>query len=148
MEERFNTFTVLIANINRCIHKIKSEEMAEYDLRSSHMSCLYYLYKSGGLTAKALCDICQEDKANLSRTIKFLETGGYLTCTSKTVKRYQSPLALTEQGREIGALIAARVDHILDRVSEGISEEHRAIMYNALARINANLHTLCDTYAN
>ncbi len=147
MEERFNTFTVLIANINRCIHKIKSEEMAEYDLRSSHVSCLYYLYKSEGLTAKALCDICREDKANLSRAIKFLETGGYLTCASRTAKRYQSPLALTERGREVGALIAERVDRILDRVSEGISEEHRTIMYNALARISENLQTLCDAYA-
>lgn len=146
MEERFNTFTVLIANINRCIHKIKTEEMAEYDLRSSHVSCLYYLYKSDGLTAKALCDICREDKANLSRAIKYLETGGYLTCASKTAKRYQSPLALTEKGREIGALIAGRIDSILDRVSEGISEEHRAIMYNALARINLNLQTMCDAY--
>ena len=148
MEERFNTFTVLISNINRCIHKIKTEEMAEHDLRSSHVSCLYYLYKSDRLTAKALCDICQEDKANLSRAIKFLETEGYITCTSKTAKRYQSPLTLTERGREVGALIAARVDNILDRVSEGISEEHRVIMYNALARINANLQTLCDNYAN
>lgn len=146
MEERFNTFTVLIANINRCIHKIKTEEMAEHDLRSSHVSCLYYLYKSDGLTAKALCDICREDKANLSRAIKYLETSGYLTCDSKTAKRYQSPLALTEKGREIGAFIAERVDSILDRVSEGISEEHRAIMYNALARINLNLQTMCDTY--
>lgn len=146
MEERFNTFTVLIANINRCIHRIKTEEMAEHDLRSSHVSCLYYLYKSDGLTAKALCDICREDKANLSRAIKYLETGGYLTCVSKTAKRYQSPLALTEKGREIGALIAERVDSILDRVSEGISEEHRAIMYNALARINLNLQSMCDAY--
>lgn len=148
MEERFNTFTVLIANINRCIHRIKTEEMAEHDLKSSHVSCLYYLYKSEGLTAKALCDICREDKANLSRAIKFLESGGYLTCDSKSPKRYQSPLALTQKGREIGAVIAERIDRILDRVSEGISEEHRAIMYDALARINLNLQTLCDAYSN
>ena len=148
MEERFNTFTVLIANINRCIHKIKTEEMAEHHLRSSHVSCLYYLYKSDGLTAKALCDICREDKANLSRAIKYLEIGGYLTCTSRTPKRYQSPLALTEKGREIGALIAERVDSILARVSEGISEEHRTIMYNSLAIINRNLQSLCDAYPN
>lgn len=41
MEGRFETFTVLISSINRCIKKIKAEEMAECDLKSIHVSCLY-----------------------------------------------------------------------------------------------------------
>ena len=78
MDERFKTFTVLMANINRSIRKIKTEEMAEFRLKSPHVSCLYYLYKENALTAKELCDICEEDKANISRTIDYLETNGYL----------------------------------------------------------------------
>ena len=31
MKDRFQTFTVLIAKMNRCIRKIKTEEMAEFD---------------------------------------------------------------------------------------------------------------------
>ena len=68
MQERFQTFTVLITKLNRCIRKIKTEEMAEFDLKSPHVSCLYYLYKADSLTAKELCDICEEDKANISRS--------------------------------------------------------------------------------
>ena len=70
MEERFETFTVLINQISRSIHQLKSAEMAEFELRSSHVSCLYYLYQMKTLTAKELCDICAEDKANISRTVK------------------------------------------------------------------------------
>lgn len=44
MKERFETFTVLINRISRNIRKIKNQEMAEYHLRSAHVSCLYYLY--------------------------------------------------------------------------------------------------------
>ena len=44
MEERFKTFTVLISKISRNIKKIKNQEMAEYGLRSVHVTCLYYLY--------------------------------------------------------------------------------------------------------
>lgn len=33
MEERFETFTVLIARINRGIKRIKAEEMAEFGLK-------------------------------------------------------------------------------------------------------------------
>ena len=51
MENRFETFTVLVNRISRNIRKIKNQEMAEYDLRSAHISCLYYLYANPGLTA-------------------------------------------------------------------------------------------------
>ena len=97
MKDRFETFTVLINDISRSIHKLKMAEMAEFSLRSSHVSCLYYLYKQTSLTAKALCDICSEDKANISRSVKYLEEKGYLVCESKRAKRYQSPLMLTER---------------------------------------------------
>ena len=56
MYERFETFTVLIAKISRNIRKIKIQEMAEYDLRSVHVSCLYYLYISDNITATELVE--------------------------------------------------------------------------------------------
>ena len=144
MEERFETFTVLINGISRSIHKLKALEMAEFDLKSSHVSCLYYLFRQDSLTAKELCDICAEDKANISRALKYLEERGYLVCHSKTAKRYQSPLTLTEKGREVGAFIAERIDRILASVSEGISDEHRRIMYESLEKIRENLNTICE----
>ena len=59
MEERFETFTVLIAKISRSIRRIKAEEMAEYDLKATHVNCLYYLYTVGELTAAELCERCE-----------------------------------------------------------------------------------------
>ena len=144
MEERFETFTVLINSISRSIHKLKTMEMAEFDLKSSHVSCLYYLFKQESLTAKELCDLCSEDKANISRAVRHLEEKGYVACHSKTQKRYQSPLTLTEKGREIGAYIAEKIDCILAGVSEGIDEEHRRVMYESLARISENLRKICE----
>ena len=146
MQERFQTFTVLIARLNRCIRKIKTEEMAGFNLKSPHVSCLYYLYKSDSLTSKELCDICEEDKANISRSIEYLEKNGYLVCKSKTEKRYKSPLILTEKGRETGEYIVRKIDAILDSVSEGIPEEHRMIMYRSLSVICDNLQKICDAY--
>lgn len=144
--ERFQTFTVLIASLSRCIRKIKTEEMAEFDLKSPHVSCLYYLYKADSLTAKELCDICDEDKANISRSIKYLEANGYLTCNSKTAKRYQSPLVLTEKGREVGRCITEKIDTVLDDASEGLSERDRLHMYRSLSCIADNLHRICAQY--
>ena len=73
MKERFETFTVLINRISRNIRKIKNYEMAEYNLKSSHISCLYYLYMENGLTATDLCERCEEDKATISRALDYLE---------------------------------------------------------------------------
>lgn len=147
MEERFKTFTLLIANVNRCIRKIKTEEMLEYDLKSPHVSCLYYLYKSEEpLTAKELCDICEEDKANVSRSIKYLEQNDYVVCYAKCQKRYQTPMELTPKGREIGKRIAEKIDRVLDCASDGLTDEERCNMYHCLTVVQDNLLKICHAY--
>ena len=146
MEERFETFTVLVTKLSRAIRKIKTEEMAEFDLKSPHVSCLYYLYKEGELTAKELCDISSEDKAALSRSIDHLEQSGYITCEDEAGKRYKSPLTLTEKGREIGAAVAEKIDRVLRLAGEGVPEEHRLIMYKSLMRICRNLEKISEEY--
>ena len=73
MQQRYETFTVLINRISRNVRKIKNQEMAEYDLRSVHISCLYHLYLSDGLTATELCERCEEDKATILRQRKFVK---------------------------------------------------------------------------
>ena len=67
MQERFETFTVLINRISRDIRRIKNQEMAVYHLRSAHVSCLYYIYSLDGVTSAELCEHCEEDKPPVSR---------------------------------------------------------------------------------
>ena len=71
MQERFETFTVLINRISRDIRKIKNQEMADYHLRSVHVSCLYYVYSLGNVTSAELCEHCEEDKATISRAVDY-----------------------------------------------------------------------------
>ncbi|MBQ7849394.1 MAG: MarR family transcriptional regulator, partial [Clostridia bacterium] len=86
MDNRFETFTVLLNRISRSIRRIKLQEMSEYGLRSSHTSCLYYLYAESGLTAAELCERCEEDKATISRALEYLENNGYLNGESRNAK--------------------------------------------------------------
>ena len=123
MTERFEKFTVLINRISRNIRKIKNQEMAEYNLRCSHISCLYYLYTSGGLTATDLCERCEEDKAAVSRALEYLENNGYLICESKSAKRYKSLLRLTDKGLDIGKRIADKIAYVLEEISVEMTEE-------------------------
>jgi len=123
MEKRFETFTTLIAKISRNIRKIKTEEVSEFNLKGPHVSCLYYLFKHKSLTSKELCEICEEDKAAISRSIEYLEGNGYIQCESKTEKRYKCPLTLTKKGSQIGEKIAKKVDNIVNIASEGLTEQ-------------------------
>ncbi len=147
--DRYETFTILISKIVRNVRKIKALEMEEFDLKSPHVSCLYYLYKSkDGLTAKEICDICEEDKAAVSRSLDYLEKQGYIICESKTEKRYNSLVTMTEKGKEVGKIVEKKVDVAVQKASEGISEENRVIFYDYLTAISENLQKIVDNKEN
>ena len=139
MKERFETFTVLINRISRNIRKIKNQEMAEYGLKSVHVSCLYYLYTAESMTATDLCERCEEDKATISRALVFLEENGYILCESKSAKRYKSPLALTEQGRAVAQKIADKIAFVLNDICVGLSDDERSEFYRCLAIVSESL---------
>lgn len=148
MKERFKTFTVLINRISRSIRKIKNQEVAEFNLRSTHVSCLYYLYTGEALTATELCELCAEDKATISRTLDFLENEGYLTCQTQHTKRYKSPLQLTEKGKRISKQIADKIDGVLDTISIELTEAERIEFYRCLSLISDGLENICQNGAN
>lgn len=142
MQKRFETFTVLINRISRNIRKIKNQEMAEYQLRSAHVSCLYYLYSNQGLTATDLCERCEEDKATISRALDYLEANGFLAREAEVSKRYKSPLLLTEKGLEVGKKIADKISGVLDGISDGLTEEERIAFYRSLSIISNSLEAV------
>lgn len=140
--DRYETFTVLITKISRNIRKIKNQEMKEYNLKSIHVSCLYYLYKANGLTAARLCDKCEEDKATISRAVDYLEQNKYITCESKTTKRYNSQLFLTSKGQKVGKEIVQKIDYVLNEVGDVLSNEERESLYRSLSIINTSLENV------
>ena len=144
MKERFEIFTTQIAKISCNIRRIKTEEMMEYNLKSPHVSCLYYLYKNEeGLTPKQLCEVCDEDKAAVSRSIEQLINEGYLNYESGA-KKYKNPILLTEKGKSVAAELAKKIDNILEEASEGLSEESRQDFYKSLILISDNLQKMAE----
>ena len=85
MLERFSRFSLAIAEIDRCWHKLASEEMAKYDLNSPHAVYLNTLYQfDEGITAAKLT----ADESALTRLVN---SGGKnflkLTDTSTDTKK-------------------------------------------------------------
>ncbi len=145
MLERFQLFTVLVAKASRYIRKLKTEEMGDFNLKSAHVSCIYYLYTIGEMTATELCEVCYEDKSNISRSVDYLQVNGYIAF-SDVQKRYKTPLRLTEKGKDVGKKLHDKITGILLSASEGISREEREIFYKSFEIINANLEKMCKRY--
>ena len=145
MQERFETFTVLINRISRDIRRIKNQEMAAYHLRSAHVSCLYYIYSLDGVTSAELCEHCEEDKATIYRALDYLEANGFVLRDSDRTKRYRSPLRLTERGQEAGKRIAEKIDTVLDTVSRTLTDEERAAFYRSLSAISRSLDAIAQS---
>ena len=93
-----------------------------------------------------LCAICEEDKANISRSLKYLEQEGYITSSPRRRRRYHCILELTDKGREVASKLAMKIDSMLERASEGLSEADRVIMYRSLTLISNNLQKIYENY--
>ena len=142
--QRFEMFTALINRISRNIRKIKNQEMAEYGLRSAHVSCLYFIYLANRITATELCEKCEEDKATISRALDYLKKNGFILCGEDGGKRYKSPLTLTEKGALVGKKIADKIDGVLDEIGVGLTEEQRSEFYRCLAVISESIDAVAN----
>ena len=111
--------------------------MKDFNLKSHHVSCLYYLYKEKSLTPTELIELCDEDKAAISRSLEYLEKNGYLVRPEK--KQYNCKVTLTKKGKEVGQCITCKIDKILNSVDELILEENRNIFYETLKQIERSL---------
>ena len=49
-------------------------------------------------------------------------------------------------GKEVAALIVAKVDRILDLSSVGLTEEERDVVYRGMALIAENLERICNSH--
>lgn len=138
MQEQFKIFTGLIASINRNIRKVKTEIMAEHNLKCPHVSPIYYLYTEKELTLKQLCQKCNEDKGVMSRSVNSLEKEG-LVDTNFINKKYKNKLRLTESGKVVGEKIYEKINCAIIDATQGLTDEDKECVYRSLSLINKNL---------
>lgn len=144
MIERFAHFCTSIASIQRSILKIERVEMAKYGLKGPHANCLVAMDRyPDGITAAQLCEICDKDKAAISRTVSELEEAGMVTRQDPDGKRYRSLLRLSEKGKKIADSLNERILLAVTKASEGYDREKQQIFIRVLNLIAGNLQTIC-----
>ena len=136
-----NRFGAFVAGITACykyIQRIKTMEMTEFGLKGTHAMCLFYLHHSTqGLTAAQLCQLCDEDKAAISRTLSELEGKGYLQ--ARAGKKYRAEITLTPEGKALAQKMDALIENWVAAGGDGLTESQRNSFYQSLELIASNL---------
>lgn len=143
MLDRFERFSLAIAEINRCWHKLAAEELAKYGLNSPHAVYLNTLYRfEDGITAAKLGELCNKNKADVSRMVAIMEQKGLVQKQSVGGNMYRALLKLTEEGKAAARHVQERAAIAVELAGAGLSDTDREAFYRALELITANLQTL------
>lgn len=143
MLSRFEQFSATISILHRCIQKIEREEMDRYGLRGVYAQYLVAMHRHpDGLTAAQLCEICDLDKAAVSRVVAEMEKRGLLTRVAAGTTGYRARLYLTESGKAAARFVNRRAQQAVEAAGCDLTDEGRQAMYNALAAIAARLQKI------
>ena len=140
MAGRFEIFTLGLSEITSSWNKIASDELKPFGLKGTYVIFLIALYKHPeGLTSANLAEMCNRDKAEVSRAIKALEAKGFIVRENVTVNGYRAKITLTDEGYSVTKARRERVKLAVEKGGEGLSEEQRESFYTALETIGKNL---------
>lgn len=144
MITRYELFSSSVSSLSRDIQAIERTEMAKFGLKGPHAQCLLIISQyPEGITAARLCELCEKDKAAISRTVAELEEADMLIRRDPEGKRYRSCLYLTEKGAEVAGNVGRLVHRAVSQASEGYGEKDREIFIHVLNLIAGNLQDIC-----
>ena len=144
MVSRFEHFSASISCIYRYIQRIERTEMEKYGLKGPHAQCLLAMRRyPEGITAARLCEVCDKDKAAISRMMAELEEKGMVSRGDEKGNRYRMQLRLTALGEEAADHVEQRAKLAVEEAGSGMTEEQRATLFAVLDLIAGNLQTIC-----
>lgn len=146
MISKYALFSSSVSCLYHDIQRIERTEMAKFGLKGPHAQCLLAMRRHPeGITSARLCELCEKDKAAISRTVAELEQAGMVHREQHNGTRYRASLTLTEQGRAAAQAINARAQLAVEMAGEGLNDAQREVFYQVLALIADNLHAICQT---
>ena len=144
MENRYELLSGAISSMYHDIQKIERVEMANYGLKGPHAQCLLAMKKHPeGITAARLCEVCDKDKAAISRILAELEASGMVIRENRNGSKYRASLMLTPQGQVAAEAVVEKARLAVEKAGTGFGEEEREVFYRVLSIIAGNLHKLC-----
>lgn len=144
MLSKYELFSSSISCVYHDIQKIERTEMAKYGLKGPHAQCLLAMSRyPQGITAARLCEVCEKDKAAISRTLSELEQMDMIRRTGQNGTHYRASLTLTERGKAAAETVSEKARLAVEQAGQGLEDGQREVFYQVLAQIAENLHSIC-----
>lgn len=141
MISRYEQFTTLISGIERGIQKIERDEMVKLGYKGAYAQYLAAMKRyPQGVTAAQLCEICDKDKAAVSRVAGELEARGLIH--REGGGSYRSLLTLSEEGMRVADFVCRKAQAAVDAAGCGLTENERRVYFAVLERIARNLEII------
>ena len=144
MISKYEHFSLSVSRIYHDIQRIERTEMEAFGMKGPHAQTLLAMQRyPEGITAVQLCEICDKDKAAVSRSVAELEEAGMVSRKSANGSNYRACLILTEKGQEAARAVGEKARLAVEQAGIGLEDEERQVFYRVLAMISENLHTIC-----
>lgn len=149
MITKYEQFSSSVASLCRDIQQIERMEMAKFGLKGPHAQCLLAMSRyPEGIPAARLCELCDKDKAAISRTLSELEEAEMVSRDLRGGSRYRANLLLTDAGKAAAQEVSERAQLAVEAAGAGLNDAQRAVFYQVLDIIAGNLHTICKNGLN
>lgn len=143
MQGRYEQFSYIVSVINRHIQKIERDEMVKHGHKGAFAQYLMAMrHYPDGVTAAQLSELCDKDKAAVSRVIGEMVEKGLVQRTSNNETMYRAKLTLTEAGHKIAEFVSQRGSAAVEAVGNELTDEQRKMFYATLDFIAGKLQTL------
>lgn len=143
MLDRFVQFTAAISSIYRFIQKIEREEMEKFGLKGAFAQYLLAMERHPeGITAAALCEACDKDKAAVSRILSEMETKKLVRRADSGDSPYRARMVLTQEGRSASEYVRHKAALAAEIAGKDLSGEDRTAFYLTLEQIAGNIQTI------
>ena len=143
MISKYEVFSTVVSSLYHDIQRIERTEMAKYGLKGPHAQCLVIMARHPeGITSARLCEICERDKAAISRTVAELEEAGLLTRRGLNGIQYRVPLMLTAEGLAAAQNVNDVATMAVEQAGAGLNDDQRQVFYGVLGHIAQNLHNI------
>lgn len=143
MKSRYEQFASSISAIYHAIQRIERNEMVRFGSRGVYAQYLAALHSCPeGLTAARLSELCDRDKAAVSRAVADMEAEGLIQREGREDTMYRAVIRLTEQGRQAAEYVAGRASAAVEAGGRGLRPKERDALQAALALIADNLETI------
>ena len=144
MMSRYELFANAISGIYRSIQKIERDEMVKYGYKGAYAQYLAAMLRHpDGVTSVQLCEICDKDKAAVSRMVAEMEEKQLIKRESENDNLYRAKLRLTSEGEKAAGYVCRRALAAVEAGGRGLSDDDRQIFYATLELIASNLNEVC-----